>query len=221
MSHARERVSRPLRARLARLAAHLSRTCLGSTSRRRVIVALQSGARSVETLPVQVSPSIEVEAERDSATLVREFLPLNRRRVRGEALSIEELERWSELRDRLEELLGCASPVSVQRRRSLRVRTHLKLLVTTSVAQELLHAHDLCEGGLFVRTQRPSPPGTPLQVELQDRKGHSVELEGTVAWVRSAPDGLGPPGMGVAFHALSEWDRALLNELVEAALEAL
>jgi uncharacterized protein (TIGR02266 family) len=170
---------------------------------------------------VQVSPSVQIEAERDSATLVREFLPLNRRRVRGAALSVEELERWNELRDRLEELLGCAPPASGQRRRALRVRTHLKLLVTTSVAQELLHAHDLSEGGLFVRTQRPLPTGTPLQLDLQDRNGHSVELEGTVAWVRSEPDGLGPPGMGVAFHALTEWDRALLNELVEAALESL
>jgi uncharacterized protein (TIGR02266 family) len=186
-----------------------------------VIAALQSRGGSVETSPVQVSPYVEVEAERDSATLVREFLPLNRRRIHGEALSVEELARWNELRDRLEELLGCAPPGVGQRRRALRVRTHLKLLVTTSVAQELLHAHDLSEGGLFVRTQRPLPPGTPLQVELQDRKGRSVELEGTVAWVRSAPDGLGPAGMGVAFHALSDWDRALLNELVEAALEAL
>lgn len=188
-------------------------------SRRGVTGALQPRAGSVETAPVQ--ESLPVEAEHESARLVGEFLPLNRRRIRGEALSIEELERWNELRDRLEERLGCAPPAAGQRRRALRVRTHLKLLVTTQVAQELLHAHDLSEGGLFVRTRRPSPPGTPLQLELQDRAGHSVELEGTVAWVRSESDGLGPAGMGIAFHAVSDWDRALLNELVEAALEEL
>jgi uncharacterized protein (TIGR02266 family) len=181
--------------------------------------SVKSPAGSVEAAGVHESRP--VEADCDSAALVREFLPLNRRRIRGEALTVSELERWSELRDRLEELLGCAPTGSGQRRRALRVRTHLKLLVTTSVAQELLHAHDLCEGGLFVRTQRPSPPGTPLQLELQDRAGRSVELEGTVAWVRNEPDGLGPAGMGIAFHALSEWDRALLADLVEAALEAL
>ena len=181
--------------------------------------ALQSAGRSVESSTVH--ESAHVEGDCDSAELVREFLPLNRRRMRGEALSVSELERWSELRDRLEELLGCAPTGAAQRRRALRVRTHLKLLVTTSVAQELLHTHDLGEGGMFVRTQRPSPPGTPLQLELQDRAGRSVELEGTVAWVRTEPDGLGPAGMGIAFHALSEWDRALLADLVEAALEAL
>lgn len=168
-----------------------------------------------------VHESSPVDADRDSSTLVREFLPLNRRRIRGEQLTVGELERWSELRDRLEELQGCTPQGAGQRRRALRVRTHLKLLVTTAVAQELLHTHDLGEGGMFVRTQRPSPPGTPLQLELQDRAGRSVELEGTVAWVRTEPDGLGPAGMGIAFHALSEWDRALLADLVEAALEAL
>jgi uncharacterized protein (TIGR02266 family) len=168
-----------------------------------------------------VHEAASIEADRDCSALVREFLPLNRRRISGDALSVGELERWNELRDRLEERLGCAPPGSVQRRRALRVRTHLKLLVTTNVAQELLHAYDLSEGGLFVRTQRPSPPGTPLQLELQDRKGRSVELEGTVAWVRSEPDGRGPPGMGVAFHSLSDWDRALIADLVESALETL
>ena len=182
---------------------------------------LQFGAGSAEVAPVHGSISVERERDHDSSSLVQEFVPLNRRRMRGDPLSSSELERWSELRDRLEELLGCSPPGPGQRRRALRVRTHLKLLVTTNVAQELLHAYDLCEGGLFVRTQRPSPPGTPLQLELQDREGRSVELEGTVAWVRREAAGLGPPGMGVAFHALSDWDRALLADLVEAALEAL
>lgn len=165
--------------------------------------------------------SAAIEPEREGPALVREFVPLNRRRMCGDPLSADELERWSELRERLEDLLGCAPPRHGQRRRALRVRTHLKLLVTTSVAQELLHAHELGEGGLFVRTQRPAPSGTPLQLELQDRRGRSLELEGSVVWVRGEPDGRGPSGMGVAFHALSDWDRTLLADLVEAALEAL
>jgi uncharacterized protein (TIGR02266 family) len=161
-----------------------------------------------------------IEPEREGAALVREFVPLNRRHMRGEPLSPEELARWSELRERLEELLGCAPPRHGQRR-ALRVRTHLKLLITTSVAQELLHAHELGEGGLFARTQRPLRTGTPLHIELQDRHGRSLDLEGSVVWVRAAPDGLGPAGMGIAFHALSDWDRALLAELVESALATL
>jgi len=159
----------------------------------------------------------------DPASWVREFLPLNRRRLTADApLTPEELARWEELRDLLEDSQGAVPPApGERRRRSLRVRTHLKVLVTSHLAQELLLVHDLSENGLFLRTQRPCAPGTPLQVEFHDLHGRSVELEGTVVWVRKEREGHGPPGMGVALHALSDWDRTVLCELVEAALEML
>ena len=100
----------------------------------------------------------------------------------------------------------------------------LKTLVkklNAQATQAKMDVHDLSEEGLFLRTQRPPAPGTPLQIEFHDRSGRSVELEGTVIWVRTAADGHGPAGMGVALHALSEWDRTVLCELVESALEAL
>jgi uncharacterized protein (TIGR02266 family) len=159
----------------------------------------------------------------DPASLVREFLPLNRRRLQGEpALTETELARWEQLRDLLEDVQGAVPPApGERRRRSLRVRTHLKVLVTTHLAQELLLVHDVSENGVFLRTQRPSPVGTPLQIEFHDLRGRSLELEATVVWVRTEGEGHGPAGMGVAFHALSDWDRTVLLELVEAALEAL
>jgi uncharacterized protein (TIGR02266 family) len=158
----------------------------------------------------------------DPADWVREFIPLNRRKQEGEPLSAAELARWEELRDLLEDCQGAVPPPpGVRRRRSIRVRTHLRVLVTTQLAQELLLVHDLSENGLFLRTQRPCPPGAPLQIEFYDKRGRSVELEATVVWVRKEGEGYGPAGMGVAFHAMSEWDRTVLIDLVEAALEAL
>lgn len=158
----------------------------------------------------------------DPASWVREFLPLNRRRQYGQPLSEAEIARWEELRDLLEDCQGAVPPApGERRRRSLRVRTHVKVLVTTHLAQELLIVHDLSENGLFVRTHRPAPPGTSLQVEFHDKTGRSIELEGTVVWVRRAGEGYGPAGMGVAFHAVSDWDRTVLSDLVEAALESL
>ena len=42
----------------------------------------------------------------DLSSLVSEFLPLNRRRLHGDPpLGLRELERWMELRERLERLL--------------------------------------------------------------------------------------------------------------------
>ena len=101
------------------------------------------------------------------------------------------------------------------------MHTHVKVLVTSHLAQELLLVHDLSENGLFLRTQRPAAPGSALQIEFHDKTGRSIELEGTVVWVRREGEGHGPAGMGVAFHAVSDWDRTVLSELVESALEAL
>ncbi len=171
----------------------------------------------------ELSPD-RASLELDGAALVREFVPLNRRRVHGNPpLGVLELARWEELRDLLDDAFGAvpADSAARPRRRSLRVRAHLKVLVTTHLAQELLHVQDLSESGLFLRTQRPSPLGSPLLIEFHDRTGSSIELEGTVVWTRSADDGRGPAGMGVAFHALSDWDLTVLLELVESALSAL
>jgi len=161
--------------------------------------------------------------EFESARLVCEFLPLNRRRVHGNPpLEVAELARWEELRELLEVALGAVPPPSGERRRrALRVRTHLKVLVTNHLAQELLLVHDLSEQGVFLRTQRPSAPGSLLRVELQDRNGGVIELEGSVVWARKIGEGYGPPGMGVAFHGLCDWDRAVLSEFVETTLAAL
>jgi uncharacterized protein (TIGR02266 family) len=160
--------------------------------------------------------------EDDPAAWVREFLPLNRRRQCGEPLSPAEVARWERLRDLLEDCQGAVPPApGERRRRSLRVRAHLKVLVTTHLAQELLVVHDLSENGLFLRTHRAPPPGSTLGIEFHDKSGRSLELEATVVWVRKEGEGYGPAGMGVAFHDVSDWDRTLLLELVETALEAL
>jgi uncharacterized protein (TIGR02266 family) len=155
--------------------------------------------------------------------LVREFLPLNRRRVHGNPpLGLDELARWEEIREQLEVALGAMPPLPDEtRRRALRVRTHLKVLVTNQLAQELLLVHDVSEHGVFLRTRRPSEPGSLLRVELRDPNGNTVELEGSVVWARRIGEGTGPPGMAVAFHALSDWDRAVLAEIVEATLATL
>lgn len=182
---------------------------------------LQCRAEPVETGRVRDSCAESAAPDAETATLVREFVPLNRRRLQGARLDAAEQARWEALRDAIEEALGAVPPPHGQRRRALRVRTHLKALVTTSVVQELLRVHDLSESGVFLRTDRPVAPGTPLQLELQDRSGHSLELEGSVIWVRIRADGFAPSGMGVALHALSDRDRSLLTELVESALELL
>ena len=158
----------------------------------------------------------------ETAALVREFLLLNRRRTRGDPpLALEELERWMELRPLLEQALGARPREAGRgRRRALRVPTHLKVRFACDARDELGSARDVSEGGLFLASERPPPPGTPLHLCLEGAGGR-VEVEAVVMWARerSGPDG--PAGMGVRFENLDEDQRRAIASLVEEALASL
>jgi hypothetical protein len=124
----------------------------------------------------------------EPSALVEEFLPLNRRRTRGDPpLSIAELERWMELRSILERALAGKPPVADQRRpmrRTLRVPTHLKVRFTRGSTIDVSSTKEISEGGLFLTTRRPLAPGTPLHLEIEGSDpGAPIDVEGTVAWV--------------------------------------
>ena len=159
----------------------------------------------------------------EPSALVEEFLPLNRRRTRGgPPLTIGELERWMELRWLLEHSLAGKSPIDDQgrpMRRTLRVPTHLKVRFTRGSTIDISLTQEISEGGLFLITRRPVAPGTPLHLEI-DAAGLDgpIEVEGTVAWVRSSDDGDGPRGMGIRFDYPDEETQAAIGTLVERAL---
>lgn len=152
--------------------------------------------------------------------LVASFVELERRRMEG-SLAQDELTRWGGLRDQLELATGAVRPVGVERREAIRVTTCLQVQVSNDAARALARAHDLSEGGMFLQTNQPSRPGTPVSLELLDLPGGPLNLEGTVVWVRLEGEGVGTPGMGIRFRNLDEWDRTVLFELVEAELRAL
>jgi uncharacterized protein (TIGR02266 family) len=160
----------------------------------------------------------------DPADLVREFLPLNRRRTRGNPpLRVAEFERWMELRGLLEQILGFVPPdpaAAVAPLRSLRVPTHLKVSCAHGSDCDLTEAQNLSEGGLFLATRRPLAPGTPVHLEIQSEDG-SVEVEGVVTWVREAQNPGGEAGMGIRFENLPPEIEERIAGLVEQVLEAL
>ena len=159
----------------------------------------------------------------EPTALVEEFLPLNRRRTRGSPpLSIAELERWMELRWLLEHSLAGKSPIDDQERpmrRTLRVPTHLKVRFTRGSTIDISSTQEISEGGLFLITRHPLAPGTPLHLEIDtDSAAAPIEIEGTVAWVRSSEDESGPGGMGIHFSYPDEETQAAIGTLVERAL---
>ena len=159
----------------------------------------------------------------EPSALVEEFLPLNRRRTRGDPpLTIAELERWMELRCLLEHALAGRSPIDDQgrpMRRTLRVPTHLKVRFTRGSTIEVSSTQEISEGGLFLITRRPLSPGTPLHLEIDGGDpGGPIEVEGTVAWIRRTDDGDGPAGMGIRFDHPDQEKQAAIGRLVERAL---
>ena len=70
---------------------------------------------------------------------------------------------------------------------------------------------DVSQGGVFVSTYQPSPPGTEVSLYFVLPSGHCVQAEGTVRWTRVASEECAP-GMGVAFNALSEADAQAIAE---------
>lgn len=159
----------------------------------------------------------------EPARLVEEFLPLNRRRTRGDPpLTIAELERWMELRWRLEHALADRPPTGDHgrpTRRTLRAPTHLKVRATRGSTIEVVSSRNISEGGLFLVTRRPLAPGTPLHLEIDGGDGSApIEVEGTVTWVRGADYEKGPTGMGIRFDHPDPEKQAAITALVERAL---
>ena len=153
--------------------------------------------------------------------LVSEFVPLNRRRVRGDPpLSVGELERWMELREVLEYEFGSASPpLAGTRRRTLRVPSHLK--VRTSGGDGAANLRDISQEGAFIETAQLLEPGTPLELEIDPGSGEPpLRLAAVVRWGREIGNMDGPPGVGIEFQNVEDGDFAAIERLVDRSLAA-
>jgi uncharacterized protein (TIGR02266 family) len=153
------------------------------------------------------------------AELVTEFVPLNRRRVHGDpALSVLELDRWSELRDHLAYEFGHAPPIGATKQpRNLRVPTHLKVRYGRESEQSAT-VENLSEGGIFVRCQEPLALGTPLRLELEAEGAPPLRLQAIVVHGREFDNLDGPAGFGLAFQEVEPDEHAVLTRILEGVL---
>jgi uncharacterized protein (TIGR02266 family) len=154
--------------------------------------------------------------------LVAEFVPLNRRRVHADPpLSVGELERWTELRELLEYEFGTANPpLAGTRRRDLRVPTHLKVR-TSGRGEAVSNLCDVSEGGAFIESSEILDPGTPLKLEIDPGNGEApLQLDAVVRWGRDIGNMDGPAGVGVEFENVEDGDFAVLEGIVDRALDS-
>ena len=103
-----------------------------------------------------------------------------------------------------------------ERRRS--DRAELIVRVDYSTIDELFSefTRDINEGGLFIETEKPRPPGTEVSLyfNLPGSDG-TVKTNGMVIRVCDGSDG-GTPGMGIEFEELPPEARAHINQVIRS-----
>jgi uncharacterized protein (TIGR02266 family) len=107
-----------------------------------------------------------------------------------------------------------------ERRRAPRARVSGARIKYENAAGELLSALvlDVGRGGVFIRTDKPSPAGKRLALEI-DVQGEAVSWAalGRVRWTRAVGEGEErPPGMGIAFIDVDDAVLAAIDRVVSA-----
>ncbi len=103
-----------------------------------------------------------------------------------------------------------------ERRRS--DRAELIVRVDYSTIDELFSefTRDINEGGLFIETEKPRPPGTEVSLYFNlPGSDRTVKTSGTVVRVCDGSDGR-TPGMGIEFEELPQDARVHINQVIRA-----
>jgi uncharacterized protein (TIGR02266 family) len=103
---------------------------------------------------------------------------------------------------------------SLERRASGRIALEVDVTLNSDSQFFAGLSGDVSEGGLFVHTYKRYEVGTRILVAFSLPTA-SIQTPGTVRWVRPAA-GDAPPGVGIAFEALSSGDRESIEAFCRA-----
>ncbi len=138
---------------------------------------------------------------RELSRLFLDYARLDRRRT-GRGLSVKQLERWSELKRRLEQQLAPgASPEGSERRSSLRVPTRLNCTFESIGTLQKAMITNLSRTGMFIATSSALPIGAQLNLcILIEETGEEMQVPAKVVSNNVGPSfDLRRTGMGVPF----------------------
>jgi len=138
---------------------------------------------------------------RNVASLFLEYARLDRKRT-GVGLSVKQLERWSELKSRLERELSQSPPsAGAERRDSIRVPTRLNCAFESIGMLQKAVITNFSRTGMFINTSSPLSIGSKLLLSiLIEETGSEIEVTATVATNNVGPSfDLKRKGMGVCF----------------------
>jgi type IV pilus assembly protein PilZ len=106
------------------------------------------------------------------------------------------------------------SPAALERRRT--ERTDLVVRVDYQTVDEIFSefARNINEGGLFVETETPHPPGTRVDLQFKlPGSDEPLQVSGSVVRTAAGSDDE-PSGMGIVFDELDTRSRQRINDLV-------
>lgn len=147
-------------------------------------------------------------------------MSLERRRAGG--LSPHELERWTDLRKRLDRDFGeLDAPGSVLRRATPRIPTSLEVRFENLGQLGSVLMSNMSRGGIFVSTESPPAIGTELKLRIKvAAPPREIVLCGEVAsWHVGPGFEVGKRGMGIRFKDLNAADQAVVDELYDKQVQ--
>lgn len=149
-----------------------------------------------------------------------EYFRLERKRTRA-GLSVQELERWSRLKGRLDrQMLRDAAMKPEHARASLRVPTRLHCSFASRSDFDEAVITNLSAGGVFIATTSPLPIGEKLNLHMHVAEtGASIEVEAVVVSTNVGRHyATTVPGMGVRFSRVGADTVAEIHDLYEREL---
>ncbi|MGQ0508628.1 MAG: TIGR02266 family protein [Myxococcaceae bacterium] len=109
---------------------------------------------------------------------------------------------------------------SKENRKHKRVHSHARCWCEGTNVTFYSRVGNVSEGGLFVSTNTPLPPGAQTRIRLELSPAESLTVSATVVWARSAGE-VGPAGMGLAFKQPdSTQQRAQISAFIAAEVAA-
>jgi len=110
-------------------------------------------------------------------------------------------------------------PVNRQeRRRHPRVATRSRCWCETEGVTLYARLLNVSEGGVFICTCAPLPPGAEATLRFcVEKSGPQLAVQAVVAWTRDRPDGAELPGVGLRFVSIDEASVGVLRKYVERA----
>ena len=121
--------------------------------------------------------------------------------------------------DALNEMLQMCITFSGGKKRS-HLRTAFSKVVpaTFNGLSRKFNAVSLSEGGIYLRTEAPPPPGTEIDLRLPVGPDGTLHVKGAVIYQKDVSDSASDPGMAVEFKGLTREEEDILTACVTETL---